>query len=88
MQHAVLMAENKSIEVCDLPEYLHTGPCPQLSFLEVRDKEAETVEKPFLENLLRRHGGNISRAAAEAKLSRKTVYRLVKRFSVDLNQYR
>ena len=88
MQHAVLMAENKSIEVCDLPEYLHASPCPQLSFLEVRDKEAESVEKPFLENLLKRHRGNISKAAAEAKLSRKSVYRLVKRYGVNLNQYR
>jgi DNA-binding NtrC family response regulator len=88
IQHAVLMAENKSIELSDLPDYLQTGSRPELSFLEVRDKEAETVEKPFLENLLRRHGGNISKVAAEAKLSRKTVYRLAKRYSVDLGQFR
>ena len=88
IQHSVLMSENRAaIELCDLPEYMQTGSF-ELSFLEVRDKEAETVEKPFLENLLRRHHGNISRAAAEAKLSRKTVYRLVKRFSVDLAQFR
>ncbi len=88
IQHAVLMAENKSIELCDFPEYLQTGSRAELSFLEIRDKETETVEKPFLENLLRRHRGNISKAAAEAKLSRKTVYRLAKRYSVDLGQFR
>ena len=87
IHHSVLMAEDRSIELCDLPEYMQTG-CSELSFLDVRDKEAEAVEKPFLENLLRRHRGNISKAAAEAKLSRKTVYRLVKKFSVDLSQFR
>jgi len=88
IQHAVLMAESKSIGLCDLPEYLQNGSRAELSFLEVRDKEAETVEKPFLEDLLRKHRGNISKAAAEAKLSRKTIYRLAKRFSFDLGQFR
>jgi len=88
IQHAVLMAECKSIELCDLPEYLQNGSRPELSFLEVRDKEAENVEKPFLEDLLRKHQGNISKAAAEAKLSRKTIYRLAKRFSFDLGRFR
>jgi transcriptional regulator with PAS, ATPase and Fis domain len=88
IQHAVLMADGKSIGLCDLPDYLQNGSRAELSFLEVRDKEVETVEKPFLENLLRRHGGNISKVAAEARLSRKTVYRLAKRYSVDLGQFR
>src|SRR6266536_220269 len=88
IQHAVLMAESKSIGLCDLPEYLQNGSRAELSFLQVRDKEAETVEKPFLEDLLRKHHGNISKAAAEAKLSRKTIYRLAKRFSFDLGQFR
>ncbi len=63
-------------------------PCDQLSFHEVRSKEAESVEKPFLEELLRKHRGNISKAADEAGLSRKTVYRLAKRFNVDLHEFR
>ena len=88
IQHAVLMAESKSIGLCDLPEYLQNGSPAELSFLEVRDKEAETVEKPFLEALLKKHCGNVSKAAAEAKLSRKTIYRLAKRFSFDLARFR
>lgn len=51
MQHAALMTESKSITMCDLPEYLHTTPCEELSFHEMRDKEAETVQKPLLEDL-------------------------------------
>src|SRR6266542_751770 len=79
IQHAALMTERKSIAMCDLPEYLHTQPCEELSFHEIRDREAETVQKPFLEDLLRRYNGNISRAASDAKLSRKSVYRLAKK---------
>jgi transcriptional regulator of acetoin/glycerol metabolism len=82
------MAESKTIRICDLPDYLQTEPSEQLSFLEVRSKEAESVEKPFLEELLRKHRGNISKAADEAGLSRKTVYRLAKRFKVDLHEFR
>jgi DNA-binding NtrC family response regulator len=88
IQHAVLMAENRSIGLCDLPEYLQPGSRPELSFHEVRDKEIETVEKPFLEDLLKKHHGNISKAAAEAKLSRKTIYRFAKKFNFDLSQFR
>ena len=88
IQHAVLMAAGKTVELCDLPEYLQPGSRPELSFHEVRDKEIETVEKPFLEDLLKKHHGNISKAAAEAKLSRKTLYRLAKRFSFDLGRFR
>ena len=88
VQHAVLMAETKTIGICDLPDYLQTEPSEQLSFHEVRSKEAESVEKPFLEELLRKHRGNISKAADEAGLSRKTVYRLAKRFNVDLHEFR
>jgi DNA-binding NtrC family response regulator len=88
IQHAVLMAAGKTVELCDLPEYLQPGSRPERSFHEVRDKEIATVEKPFLEDLLKKHHGNISKAAAEAKLSRKTFYRLAKRFSFDLDRFR
>ncbi len=88
IQHAALMTESKSIAMCDLPEYLHTQPCEELSFDEIRDREAETVQKPFLEDLLRRHNGNISHVASEAELSRKSVYRLARKFSIDLDQFR
>lgn len=88
IQHAALMTEARCVTMCDLPEYFHTSPCEELSFHEIRDREAETVQKPFLEDLLRRHSGNISHVASEAKLSRKSVYRLARKFSIDLDQFR
>lgn len=88
IQHTALMTDNKIIKICDLPEYLHRAPCEKLSFQEMRDREVESVEKPLLEDVLRRHRGNISHAAAEVKLSRKSVYRLARKFDIDLEQYR
>jgi DNA-binding NtrC family response regulator len=88
IQHAALMTDSSSITMCDLPEYFHLRPCEELSFQEMRDREAETVAKPLLEDLLRRHNGNISHVATEAKLSRKSVYRLAKKFGIDLDHFR
>ena len=88
IQHAALMTESTSVRMCDLPEYMHTSPCEELSFHEIRDREAETVQKPFLEDLLRRHNGNISHVASEARLSRKSVYRLARKFDINLESFR
>jgi DNA-binding NtrC family response regulator len=88
IQHAGLMAESKVVTMCDLPEYFHVKPCEELSFQEMREREAETVQKPLLEDLLRRHNGNISHVASEAKLSRKSVYRIARKFGIDLETFR
>lgn len=88
LQQAVLLADGDAIERCHLPEYLQAASVDGVTFHEVRDKQAESAERLFLEDLLRRHNGNISLAAAEAKMTRKTIYRLAKRFGIDLDQYR
>lgn len=88
IQHAALMAEGEVVGRCDLPDYLQAEFPQELSFHTLRDQEAETIEKPFLEELLRRHKGNISEAAAEAKMARKTIYRLARKFGLDLEQLR
>ena len=88
IQHAALMTESNIVTMCDLPEYLHLAPCEKLSFQEMRDREAESVASPFLEDAIRRHNGNISQVAADVQLSRKSVYRLAKKFGIDLGQYR
>jgi two-component system nitrogen regulation response regulator NtrX len=43
------------------------------------DEAARAVERAFLERLLQRHGGNISRAAREAGLDRSNLHRMMKR---------
>ncbi|HEY7545085.1 MAG TPA: sigma-54 dependent transcriptional regulator [Blastocatellia bacterium] len=85
IQHAVLLGEGASIEVSDLPDYLKGD---RLSFPAMREKQSESVEKPFLVELLRRHRGNVSEAATEANMTRKMIYRLAKKFGIDVEQFR
>jgi DNA-binding NtrC family response regulator len=85
IQHAVLLGEGASIEFSDLPDYLKGD---RLSFPAMREKQSESVEKPFLVELLRRHRGNVSEAATEANMTRKMIYRLAKKFGIDVEQFR
>jgi len=49
------------------------------SYKEARDALLERFERDYLQALLARHGGNVSAAAREAKLSRSQFYRLLGR---------
>lgn len=88
IQHAVLLTDGQSVQLSNLPEYLQTDLPQDMSFQSVRQKQAEVVEKTFLLELLRKHDGNVSEAAAEAKMSRKMVYRLAKKFGIEVEQFR
>jgi DNA-binding NtrC family response regulator len=86
IQHAALLGEGSSVELADLPDYLKGDE--ELSFSVMREKQSESVEKPFLVELLHRHRGNVSEAAAEAGMTRKMIYRLAKRFDIDVERFR
>ncbi len=43
-------------------------------------------EKRYLSDLLKRHNGNISKAALEAQINRKTIHRLLKRHRLTEDQ--
>jgi DNA-binding NtrC family response regulator len=88
IQHAVLLAEQEAVRICDLPDYLRGQSPEKISFHHLRAQEAEAVEKTFLVELLKRYKGNVSEAAAEAKMTRKMIYRLSKKFALDLEQFR
>lgn len=88
IQQSVLLAETESVRVCDLPDYLKTEFPQELSFQRLREKQAEVGEKSFLVELLRKHRGNVSEAAAEANMTRKMIYRLARKFGIDLEQFR
>ncbi len=88
IQHAVLLSDGESVECSDLPDYLQVKCSFDLSFQSMREKQAEAVEKSFLVELLSRHRGNVSEAAAEARMTRKMVYRLLQKFAIDVEEFR
>jgi transcriptional regulator with PAS, ATPase and Fis domain len=63
-----------SEEVLDLP------------FKEAKGKLIESFERDYLVHLLRRHRGNISRAAAEAGIDRNYIHRLVKKYNIPVER--
>ena len=57
-------------------------PRSDLSFREAKDEILQAFERRYLEELLERCEGNISRAAREAGIDRKTIARLIKRHQI------
>ena len=56
---------------------------PPLSFRAGRAAAVASFEKSYVEELLRKHGGNITRAAIEACKDRRAFGRLVKKYALD-----
>ncbi len=88
IERALSMCESDMISPCDLPDHLcRTDELPpadpgSLPLREARRRWLEPLEKEYLENLLHRHGGNISEAARAAEIDRQTIYRMLKKYGV------
>jgi transcriptional regulator with GAF, ATPase, and Fis domain len=52
-------------------------------FREARARAVEAFERTYVENLLRKHNGNVTRSAREAKKDRRAFGRLIKRYRID-----
>ena len=88
IERAVLLAAGPRIRLADLPPPLNVSRDSALSLQRVREKGAESIEKPYLLELLARHRGNVSAAAAEAKVTRKVIYRLARMFEISVDEFR
>jgi DNA-binding NtrC family response regulator len=70
MQRAVVSADGATIHGEDVGPSVAPGARvdpPHGSFRQARARAVETFERDFVEELMRRHGGNITRAAREAQ---------------------
>jgi transcriptional regulator with PAS, ATPase and Fis domain len=57
-----------------------------LPFKEAKGRLIESFERDYLTHLLRRHRGNISRAASEAGIDRNYIHRLVKKYNIPVDR--
>ena len=67
------------------------GSVAQTFFWRRREAEKEAtakVEKEFLENILTKYKGNLSKAARETKLGRTTLYDLMNRHGINIEIYK
>jgi len=78
VKRAVIMAEGTKITPADLD--LDSGPAKYegTTLKEVR----EAVEKEFIQRALKRHNGNVTRAASELDISRPTMYELMEKLGI------
>jgi DNA-binding NtrC family response regulator len=86
IERAVSLTVSKIIVPEDLPEQIRLAKDPDAcispagSNYKIAKKDwLDLFEKKYLSDLLKRHNGNISKAALEAQVNRKTIHRLLKR---------
>ncbi len=93
MERAVSLTDSEIIVPEDLPEQIRSVKDPDIfrslaksNFKEAKKERMDSFEKKYLSALLARHNGNISRAAREAQVNRKTIHRLLKRHRLTEDQ--
>jgi DNA-binding NtrC family response regulator len=57
-----------------------------MPFKEAKGMLVESFEREYLDRLLKRHNGNVSRAAAEAGIDRNYIHRLVKKYEITVER--
>ena len=83
LRSALALAEGRLV---DLP---HLGPTFQAqSRAPVAEQGHREMSRDTLDEMLTRHQGNVTAAAAELHTSRMQVHRLCKRFGIDIREYR
>jgi DNA-binding NtrC family response regulator len=89
IERATLLATGQEVTVSDLPPELHAGVefdrtvPPGKSLSAAR----EEFERYFLLDCLRRHHGNVSRAAREAGLHRQNFYQKLHKYRIERREY-
>ncbi|MEZ4846539.1 MAG: helix-turn-helix domain-containing protein [Bdellovibrionota bacterium] len=100
IDRAFSFADNDLLDVSHLPDYLKDGGSMQvresslgsstqeldasLPFKEAKEKWVENFEKDYLIKILKNNDLNISKAAKEAGIDRKSIQRLLKKYGLNV----
>ncbi len=95
IQNMIVMAERPEIRPEDLPPKIRpkskrvvVDATSDMDFKTAKGKLLEQFEKQYLEGLLEKYNGNITRVAEAAGLNRKTVYRLMEARNIKYRKSR
>jgi DNA-binding NtrC family response regulator len=90
IERAVALAETEYLDVSDFPERIvrvrpETADANQDAddLLATRKRIIRGYERDYVVRLLKEHAGNISAAARQAGINRRTLYRLLDRYDID-----
>lgn len=97
VEHAALLAHDAWIRVEHLPESLRQpGPSDGASgavladrpFRDAKRRVVEAFERAYLADLMRRHGGNVTAAAASSGMLRSALQRLLRKYALRSVEFR
>jgi len=81
LERAVIMAERGEIKASDLSISLDQPSQPTANPI-MQDFNLEEVEKVAIQNAIKKHSGNLSKAAKELGLGRTTLYRKMNKYGL------
>jgi len=96
IERGVSLSDGGSITIDDLPDNVRISPFPPLekggmggfekglSFKDAKKEWLSSFEKEYIIELLRRNNNNITKASEEANIPRMTIYRLMKKYSLNI----
>jgi transcriptional regulator with GAF, ATPase, and Fis domain len=93
VHHALVLAQGDVIQPEEVQlETSMGGRARELdvtrAFRDLKREVIEGFEKEYTRELLRKHGGNLAAAARQARIDRKNLWALVKKYRIDLDQFR
>jgi two-component system response regulator HydG len=95
IERASLLANGQRVDIGHLPAQL-TAPPPigagvdlaALPWTQALQEARASAARYYLEEVLRRHGNNVTEAAAHAGVERESLYRLLRRFGAKGHERR
>ncbi len=93
VHHALVLAQGDRIHAEEIQLELsvaNTAAPLDVSrpFRDMKRDVVEAFEREYTRELLRRHQGNLAAAARQAKMDRKNLWALVKKYRIDLDRFR
>ncbi len=93
VRRGVALARGADVALDDLPPSFGPGPDDRQgvadgSFAVARKRALAAFEREYLVGLLRRHGGDVPRAMAHARVSRATFYRMLHASELRASEFR
>lgn len=84
LERAQILAEEHVITVDDLPETMQTAPAAATEPAETDTLNLSVLERRAIETALQRAGGNKVHAARALGVTRRTLYRLIARYGLEV----
>jgi DNA-binding NtrC family response regulator len=98
IERACALGNARALEPTDLPaevlaaeietEEAPAAPAAMGSFQEMKARKVAAIESTYLETLLRRNRGNVTRSAEEAGMARSAFQKLMQRYGIKSSDFR